>query len=537
MRRRQVTYAHKHRNRYKAPTETNSSPLQDIIDPEQNISHSEMSRRMLKRSRRSGSGTTLATSSHSQGQNSKKLRMSPYEGPEPDDKTLTGSFPLNQNYDLQTPHPTLLTESQIFKLESSRGLLLSPNHQYSPVPLAQPPRNSPPARHSRPSSNDANMRQNRALSRRTSSSNLKENANRASSKSRHKSPVAGNDPDSQRFLTTRPKLKHAALKAPLASPFTSKPASPYVSPKVSSPHDPQMKSRPKITKINAMKAKRTLSDTHYNPNLPSHDQTKVQAQSTVNSPTQAEREIAKIRRPSAPSATAHRPDVASWFVSSNPLAISKPDTTASGLVHPPLVHAGRASGVDFNRPPSQLSYSSTYDEDFFGDALGISTPFGLKTRAGGQALLFRAGNDSLESTDSEGDDELGNGRLRYMLHSLTKSSKPGTPVKNPLSEQIKSPWLSDSLISPPTACLERAYSKSSPGLLDEGVDGDVSMGHDAGEDTLGLGSGPPFELGLGNVDRREAERAGDLKELFDSLDISFGGCEYIFISFAFKINN
>jgi hypothetical protein len=545
MRRKQVTYAHKRgRNRRHSPAETNSSPLQNITDPEQKISHSEMAHRMLKRSRRSGSGSTTFISSSPGGYSTKNLRISPYEGLKPVEGPL-GSFPINHNYDVQTPHPTLLAESQRFKLESSRGLPLSPNHEFSPVPLALPQNNFSPARQSRPRSHGTTTHANSALYRRTSSSNLKENAIQSSSRSRPKSPVSGCDlvlRNARRI--TRSKSKQSALKLPLASPFASKPASPNDSPKFPQSYDPPMKPRSKVTKINAMNPKRALSDTRFNPNLPSQ----AQAQSTVNSPTQTEIEVTKLRRPSAPSATTHRPDVASWFASSNPGSASKLDLNFN-VVHSPSMFnhdgaAGRAFGVDFNRPPSQLSYTSAYNEDFFGDAQGISTPSGLKTRSGGHALLFRSGNDSMESTDSENSDngtELRKGRLRPLLRSLSQANAPGTPVNppllRPLPDQTKSPWSSDSLISPPTACQERAYSKSPLGKIGKNVDEDVNMGTGDDEDTLGLGLDTPLDLVFGLQDAlpddqifKKAERAEDLRDLFDSLNLSLGGCElFIFV--------
>ncbi|KAF9460553.1 hypothetical protein BDZ94DRAFT_1311436 [Collybia nuda] len=512
MKRRQVTYARKRRDRCQAPPETNSSPLQEIIDPEREIDHSEMSRRMLKRSRRSGSGAGLAAASCFQGHNSKKLRTSLHGAQDQADNVLE-SFPLNRDdYDIQTPHPTLLTESQRYQLESSRGLPLSPNHKFSPVPLAQPPTNVFPACRSRPGSTEANTRRKIALPKQTSSSNLKENANRPSSKPRTKSPVAANRRtllDSQHF--TKLKSQHAVLERALASPFTSKPASPYVSPRASSTHNPLANARSRVTRIRAMKAKRALSDTRYNPNLPTQVQKKVHSQTAVNSPTQAEMDTTKIRRPSAPSAIAHRPDVASWFISSNLSAGPKLDATESDMSQDAT---GRAFAVDFNRPPSQLSYTSSYDDTFFVDALGMSTPFGLKNPAAGRAVLFRSGSDFLDSTDSESDEEFGGELLNPIICSLTGPGSASLP-----SERTKGLWLSDSLISPPTALLKRAYSKSPS----RPIDVNVNIGSDAPESSLGLGS--PFGLGLAleNLEE-EAKRAEDLKELFEYLDISFEGC-------------
>jgi hypothetical protein len=540
MGRKQITYAHKRsRNRNHGTQESKSSPLDDISDPEQYLTHPEMTRRILKRSRRSGSGSTSldVSENHVQGtqvHSYKKLRTSP---PEEDQQGKSFIFPFNDNCsNLHTPHPTQLTEDQVFKLESSRGLPLSPDHEFSPVPLAPPQRGFSPVPYLIPTriTHKTTKRGKDSLFRQTSSKSLKENMSTRSSrpalKSAPRSTISTAGNSSHR---TRSRSKARDSRLPLASPFTSQPSSPNTH----SLHTRLINKPIKINKIDNLiittttaNSKRTLADTHYNPNLP-------QAQSTANSPARPahEAECVKARRPSAPSATSYRPDVASWFVSpSNHDDIAKTESVlnVSGC-------GRRGLGVDFNRPPSQLSFTSAYDEDFFGDAQGFSTPFGLKSQKKAQTHEYA---DPMESSSSEDEDE-----EQYLSHYVSYISRPRYDVDP--NNQVKldkttctlemyperehSTWVTDSLISIPTAL--RAYSR--PMFPDERDN--VLMLDDDDEDgsTLGLGPGLGFDLdpcfedvllkydGAENMGRVEwaEDKEETLKELFASLELAYGG--------------
>jgi len=354
MKRKQVTYAHK-RNRNRRILLLHSSPgLLDMEnvneDPDHHLTRTQMATRMLKRSRHFGS--TIST------QISKKSRLSLHE-----DSTHS-TYPSRPPVDLQTPNPTLLTEAQVFQLESSVGQVLPPGYEFSPVP-AQAFRPLP-LRHTR-------------------SQSLKENAvappSRSSeSLSRYRVSTNDNGPTGILKRPTRSSSR-SQNRLPLASPFTSQPSS------------PQMKNDANKT-INS--SKRALSDIKYNTNIP--DQ-RNQAQSTFNSPTyqDMETEISRRRRPSAPCSTAVRPDISLTLNSSktnfrNESVSIFPNFDPSDYFVPRLV-------VDFNRPPSQLSYTSTYNENFFDDAIDFSTPF-LNSNA---RRRRRAAFDSPCSTDEEVD--------------------------------------------------------------------------------------------------------------------------------------
>ncbi|KAJ7154558.1 hypothetical protein C8R46DRAFT_1297036 [Mycena filopes] len=192
-----------------------SSPLPQPDDSDHYTSHAELSRRLLKRARRASNPEVVS---------SKKFKPS-------------GVTPAGSPIQYETPHPSILTEEQKFRLNSSRGLPVHPD-QFSPLPVS------------------------RRIVSRTGSRNLKENASlRAQKKSKS-----------------------------LASPFNSRPGSAASSPQKSQ----QTRLSPASTQHSTQKLfKRTLSDTNYNPNIP-------QSASTTNSPTHAHSPL-RARRPSAPS--------------------------------------------------------------------------------------------------------------------------------------------------------------------------------------------------------------------------------------------
>ncbi|KAG5643803.1 hypothetical protein DXG03_009626 [Asterophora parasitica] len=494
MARKQMTYAHKRNRNKPLSRQTYSSPLCPIPNPDAQLTHPEMSRRMLKRSRQSGSmGSADSTGQLDMdtGNAIKKSKLQHHDAAAHGE----GGDGMATHELLRTPHPTSLTEEQVFKLQSSRGQTLSPDHEFSPVPLAPSQRLSKPSTPAQISSKSGNHHSRTKLMQRTSSRNLKENATppismpSSRSTTRPSASTTSGRKDSRTSFqhTTRSKPKKTQLdEAPLASPFASHPSSPC------SPPGEHSISKARTTK-------RTLSDTHYNPNLPSHrTQIQSQTQSTSNSPanplSQAEHLLG--RRPSAPSATAERPDVASWFVSHS---ATRPHVLRDGILSPNIFDlSGRAPSrgtpVDFNRPPSQLAYHFNYDEAFAGDALAISTPFGTKAQS----------MHSLESPDST-DDEDDDTRRGSRLVTLSLG-----------------PWMSDSLISPPT--LSREAHNQPPGddvdmdLLDQDIPG-------GDDDSLALGqcpvsSSPGYS---GERPRTHQERQADLQELFDSLDLGFGG--------------
>ncbi|KAG6845019.1 hypothetical protein H0H87_001540 [Tephrocybe sp. NHM501043] len=470
MARNTITYARKrNRNKRTSILRAQSSPIQPITNPEEEC-YPEVSCRTLKRHRHAWKATTSEINplEENASQAFKKPKLA-HESPLPIAET---------SLSLQTPHPTSNTEEQVFKIESSRGEALPIGYDFSPVP---------------PTSLLGFAKQESITSgairtkHKTSSSNLKENAiptfsRHISSKSRNGVSEAMIDPVAHRSSKSKSKL--STRGASLASPFTSKPSSPQ-----RTPAEPL----PSSSELLPARPRRTLSDTHYNPNLPPR-RALPQPQSTSSSPARnAEAELTKIRRPSAPSTIAQRPDIMSWFPSYTSTTTFRDHILSSSenfLMDP----GTRKRTVDFNRPPSQLSCNIKYDEAFFGDALEVSTPFGPRAR---RSPTFADSPDSLDD-DGHSDD-----RMRRLF---------GIKITRSLSLQtdVLGSWLSDSLISPPTLPRDGAYTYALPceGYIDM-----TSLPKPciSGESSLGLGENmilPPSNNLLDDFSARE-ERSDD----------------------------
>ena len=297
----------------------------------------------------------------------------------------------------------------MFKLQSSRPV---PEQQFSPVPLAKS--YSP-----LPDSQLASATRNN----RTSSRNLKENLNfkehdheylepltttpgSASSKTRSRSRSASRSRRStytrkSRFRkttntasshisssTTLHTLYHSSSKKSnqsqtLASPFTSRPQSP-------SDFDPALipKTMGPPPLPESTKKKRTLSDTHYNPNLPSPS-------AAVSKQHQLQQQLQSSALP-LPSPIPHPQRRGRYYSQSTHTSPNKPgfsfspfptrkirdenvNLSLSNKHRRPSVASNQQSStfdalfrpysalgiVDFNRPPSQLSlYDSALGDDF-----------------------------------------------------------------------------------------------------------------------------------------------------------------------------
>ncbi|KAF7338815.1 hypothetical protein MSAN_02204200 [Mycena sanguinolenta] len=320
-----------------------SSPIREIGDPDHYLSRSEFSQRLLKRARRFSNPEPLS---------SKKQKQ-----PE---VTPAGS-PSQQQY--ETPHPSVLSEEQKFKLNSSRGLPVHPD-QFSPLPVSR-----------------------RRISR-TGSRNLKENTSLRATK--------------------KGKL--------LDSPFNSRPSSAASSPQKSQP----VRSSPTSTEHPAQgQLKRTLSDTYYNPNIP-------QSASTTTSPTHAHSPI-RTRRPSAPS----------------PLRSIPKDTAFEFDFHSALVNPfflpSAINDIDFDRPPSSFSFYGDADSQFFDEVQGSSTP---PPKNSPYTLGSAIADDD--------DDEFQQADLTITQDPMDIDTTCSTGMEA-FPTRERSPWLSDSLISPPNS--------------------------------------------------------------------------------------
>ena len=393
----------------------------------------------------------------------------------------------------QTPYPTTLSESQIFKLPSSNVPPLSPDHQFSPVPLAL-----------------KNVSSSHAASKRrayTRSSNkfLKENAtdrcsalvaSDSSSRSHSQHKIIAKRPDIPdgvypKTLATRLvsgiNFKHTFIDevpGELASPFSSRPSSPCASP------GKQNAIGPGLQAVHATLRKANdycgLNSSHAFGTSESHFSRSVrtQAQSTTASPVKSPHlstlnveplSSASIRRPSAP--TTSRPSLDSWArllpqlsgpishkdgreslekvegicTGARKLATEQPQrerlepSFQSVTIQEREKWIWTDAAVDFNRPPSQLSFNS----DFFNDAQGASTPLrGVKSNR----------ETHLITEDLGGDREIGS--RSPFLSPFDRLA--GEPEDFSTLFSGMGSWITDSLISPPSE-YHRRTGVNSPG--------------------------------------------------------------------------
>ncbi|KAJ7238484.1 hypothetical protein C8J57DRAFT_1727653 [Mycena rebaudengoi] len=244
--------------------------------------------------------------------------------------------------------------------------------------------------------------------------------------------------------------------------------------------------------------KRTLSDTNYNPKIP-------QSASTNTSPTHSHSPT-RIRRPSAPSP----PRPGTWIPTET--NVGSFDFNFHSAPMDPFLLRSSMNEIDFNRPPSSLSIYGDSESKFFDEALGISTPASLKR-------AYSLGSALVDNEDS--DDERDQPDLTIIADAMDVDA-PSSPGMKPPRMRERSPWLSDSIISPPVSQewnsppKERAYAQSPPH--------DVDM-YD--EFSLGLGPGlaafvPSGEQVEDPVLRRSQNTTDSdhLRHMFDGLDLA-----------------
>ncbi|KAJ7288915.1 hypothetical protein C8J57DRAFT_1643227 [Mycena rebaudengoi] len=233
----------------------------------------------------------------------------------------------------------------------------------------------------------------RRVSSRTASGNLKENVARPS---RNK----------DKFLD---------------SPFNSRPNS-----AASSPRKRPLAIPPRfLTNSADPTLRRTLSDTNYNPNIP-------QSASTNTSPTHSHSPT-RIRRRSAPSP----PRPGTWIPTET--NVGSFDFNFHSAPMNPFLLRSSMNEIDFNRPPSSLSIYGDSESKFFNEALGISAPALLKH-------AYSLGSALVDNED--GDDECGQPDLTMTPDAMDVDA-PSSPGMKPTRMRERSPWLSDSIISPP----------------------------------------------------------------------------------------
>ncbi|KAJ7238400.1 hypothetical protein C8J57DRAFT_1727633 [Mycena rebaudengoi] len=208
----------------------------------------------------------------------------------------------------------------------------------------------------------------------------------------------------------------------LDSPFNSRPnsaaSSPRKRPLAIPPRSLTNAAEPTLNLF-----KRTLSDTNYNPNIP-HE---------------------------------HLP-----YTLPFPHTDPSFDFNFHSAPMDPFLLRSSMNEIDFNRPPSSLSIYGDSESKFFDEAPGISTPASIKR-------AYSLGSALVDNED--GDDERDQPDLTITPDAMDVDAPSSPGMKSPRMRE-RSPWLSDSLISPPVPqewnCppQERAYTRSPPHDVD-----------------------------------------------------------------------
>ncbi|KAJ7096158.1 hypothetical protein C8R44DRAFT_749007 [Mycena epipterygia] len=275
--------------------------------------------------------------------------------------------------------------------------------------------------------------------------------------------------------------------ASLDSPFNSRPNSAR-----SSPQKRTFSSQP-TQKL----SKRTLSDTKYSSNIP-------QSASTANSPTRAHSPV-RSRRPSAPSP----PRPGTWMPKEKNIGSFDFDFH-SALVNPFFLPSA-TNDIDFNRPPSSLSFYGDSDLQLFDDGQVFSTPETVKR-------AYTLGSDVAEYDENfpyDGDREPDLTMTQDTMDVDLAYGMKALPMRE------RSPWLSDSLISPPVSQEWKRHPKE--GAYTHSTSEDIEM-----YDDISHGLGVQFApLVLSEEDDADAAapvlrtdgktRDDDLKQMFDGL--------------------
>ncbi|TFK22159.1 hypothetical protein FA15DRAFT_48872 [Coprinopsis marcescibilis] len=389
--------------------------------------------------------------------------------------------------DFTTPASTELTQAQVFKLKTSRPSSHPEGQPFSPVPVAEQKRPTVTRKYTR-----------RKTRRVASSKNLKENATSGHvrrSSGTSKDALTGKSANGSLLWKSAKKIKlpKSNSVASLASPFNSRPASPSLSCYSSSSGE------------SLVNPKRTLADASDDFNLPASKRRNsgINA-STLSLPNDQllPSPIAMgIRTPEDPHLVTKKAHISTQ--SPDPSFSAKamrsksrkslrrlsrrPSHPALGLEHPTLSRRAAQFDpksslglIDFDRPPSQLSVygycdqeaeegSAIYnvDKDIAAHELFIaglqggreSTPFkiqGLDTIP----IESSFGVENMHSPVTNSGSVLkklsskDHSRLYELTESMSlTSAEDGLHFHNDLGG--RSPWITDSLISPPTIYLTK----------------------------------------------------------------------------------
>ncbi|KAF8629104.1 hypothetical protein AX15_003589 [Amanita polypyramis BW_CC] len=406
-------------------------------------------------------------------------------------KKLRTSDHVQDELQLLTPYPTASSESLAFKLPSSKAGPLSSDHEFSPLSLA--PKNI----------SNLDVMSKRRTYTRSSNRFLKENATdqgsaaaMSCSGSHSRSDTRGSVIGSDELGTACCGLprKQAVLANPfladgtssdLASPFSSRPPSPTKP----SPQKRQGVANSALQSANSVLSKDQylkLSGALCTSDFLSSIPTRTHIQSTTTSPARSPRSSsmnsdgpessAFLRRPSAP--TASRPRLDSWSrllphapdsIVHESISASSTTTeqtrTSTGMLD--LPQDGRSpaptkfkerdkwiwsdAAVDFNRPPSQLSFLS----DFFDDVQGVSTP-------SRDAKLSLGVVEDPQDLYKEHKIDFARSPALHLSFISTHGKSDGDLDDLSAFVGVADSWITDSLISPPSVYQRRRKNADHP---------------------------------------------------------------------------
>ncbi|KAG7093534.1 hypothetical protein E1B28_007206 [Marasmius oreades] len=363
--------------------------------------------------------------------------------------------PLLQHTDAyETPHPTALSQSEVYKLPSSVGERMSPS-KFSPIPKAV------------------------QVQAKTSSTNLKENASTASPFNKDRYPM------NKKYGSKKQKKQKANPNLALESPFY--------------PSSPAAVSLRKETTQAGLEKLLTFTQGSESPPAVLKPKSTARRPSAPTPPRKSDWKEIKVGIPTNGSAVDLLHD-------DNNVVKSK-STAITAATEDVFHRAPNFASINFNRPPSQLSLydynrSITYSperggDEFFSNIRGESTPFNNDKRpplsANTRSLRSSHVNpvsdtdtdsDSCEGGgafhDSDSDFDMGTERNDSLFPSLKLASRArarsnGSGYVTPSEDDEedhdgslprlgvpRSPWINDSLISAPDTRDWRLPPRSAP---------------------------------------------------------------------------
>ncbi|KAK2465698.1 hypothetical protein APHAL10511_002242 [Amanita phalloides] len=405
------------------------------------------------------------------------LRARAHKPPETNKKIRTSDL-VQHELQFQTPYPTALSQSQVFKLPSSRALTPSPAHRNSPLPLASKNVfNSEVGSKRRAYTRQSNrfLKENASDHRSGTGpfgpnyrTRVNETTNSATVLDEENAAFSKISATQEMEMTLTDRFLTAGFSGALASPFSSRPSSPNTVPAQTSA-DPVRQVASKKHDLSGLNSLDVPGASDFLSSCPQiHSTTTSPARSPRSSMHNDKRDSPiSSRRPSAP--TASRPRLDSWQrllpqvsdpfyespkqascnskgICARPapaIAQSQPDWAEPSFRSATITEREKwiwtDAAVDFNRPPSQLSFNS----DFFDDAQGVSTP-------------LRDIKNSLRASKLDNNQDIAFPTQICCTPYVSPSDRSkDEPLEFSTFVSEANSWITDSIISPPSVYQRR----------------------------------------------------------------------------------